>query len=248
MSEFINFLIIHKNSVKAILISVITLIIVSIILFISGQIKKIPKILKWFSGFYKKQRQNYKNNSVTKSFNPNLNKIATIFLKFYEQENDRCDTIIVWIKKEIDNCDLKIDFYYKDEIKNWINDIKKIAANNDLKYFQENAPKFSTIIYNYNYYFCKDIYDKLYNCINKITKDDWNKVKTSGIDLVSPFLLSNSDINKLKDEWNRRVDIYNPILKNWNNLIKQINKENENKKIGYKYTEINNDEFIKKLQ
>ena len=191
--------------------------------------------------------RNYKNNSIEKSLNPKLNEIAVMFLKFYEQENDRFDTIIVWIKKEIDNCDLNIDFYYKDEVKNWINDIKKIAVNNDLKYFQENAQKFSNIIYKYNYFFYKDLFDKLYDCINNMTKDVWNQEKNSGIDLVSPFLLSDADINKLKNEWNRRVDIYGHILENCNNLIKQINKENKNKKIEFQYTEINNDDFIKKL-
>ena len=243
-TSVINFLITNWKTITLSVVSGVILLFIKRIIYNIIKLKKIPKLIL---EFYKKQMPNYKNNSVAKFFNPKLNEKAAMFLKFYEQENDRCDTIIVWIKKEIDNCDLNIDFYYKDEIKNWVNDIKKIAVNKDLKYFQENAQKFSKIIYKYNYFFCKDLFDKLYDCINNMTKDAWNKVKTSGIDLVSPYLSSDEDINKLKKEWNRRVDIYGHILKNCNNLIKQINKENENKKIEFQHTEINDDDFIQKL-
>jgi hypothetical protein len=209
-------------------------------------LKKIVEKLKQFPEIYRKIIINYKNKSIAKLFNSQLNEMAKKFLKIYENKNDRCDTMIAWIKKNTPDFVLDIDYNYKDEIKLWIKKVNLIGTDNNLNNFIMNALEFTRVIYKYNYYFCKDLYDKLSNSIN-LTKEDWNKNKITGIDLVSLTLPSNADINKLKIEWNRRIVIYNDFLKDYNELVKKIQNAAEEKKVGLQLILIEDNCFPKLL-
>lgn len=235
-------------------ITVISGLIILFIVFIIRKLKQIPKIFKWILEFCKKLIRNYRNKSIAKLFNNRLKEIAAKFLELYEKETDRCDTMISWIKEYAPELNLNIDFFYKNEINNWIDNVKKISNSNILDSFQDNAEKFSTIVYNYNYFFCKDLYDKLYDKLydastSEMTKEDWNNIKRPPvIDLISIFLPANADIEKLKMEWNRRIKIYNNFLVDWNNLVKEINKKAKERKIFINYIEINDNDFPQKLR
>lgn len=216
------------------------------IILVFSQFKKIPKIFKWILEFCKKRIQNCRNRYIAKLFNPQLNKMAKKFLKIFENKNDRCDTMIAWVEKNMPDFILDIDYYYKDGIELWIKKANEISADNNLNNFIMNALEFTRVIYNYNHYFCKDLYDKLSISIN-LTKEDWNKNKITGTDLVSPALLSNADRNKLKIEWNRRIAIYNDFLKDYNELVKKIQNAAEEKKVGLQLILIEDNCFPKPL-